>query len=124
MSFAEIFKNITKDHGYANRYGGDEFVIVITDSSEEEGVEAAKSIYAKLDETDGFAERLREKMGNDFTIPPERRVSCSIGIATAEEFTMDAINAAMKRADDALYYVKKTTKRNYKVWTPELSESR
>lgn len=124
VSFAEIFKNITKDHGYANRYGGDEFVIVITDSSEEEGVEAAKSIYAKLDETDGFADRLREKMGPDFKIDPERRVSCSIGIATAEEFTMDAINAAMKRADDALYYVKKTTKRNYKVWTPELSESR
>ncbi|MBQ1553874.1 MAG: diguanylate cyclase, partial [Clostridia bacterium] len=83
-----------------------------------------KMIYAKLDETDGFADKLREKMGPDFTIEPERRVSCSIGIATADEFTMDSINQAMKRADDALYSVKKTTKRNYRVWTPELSESR
>lgn len=123
-SFADIFKSITKDRGYANRYGGDEFVIVITDSSVEEGVAAAKMIYDKLDETDGFADKLREKMGPDFTIEPERRVSCSIGIATADEFTMDSINLAMKHADDALYYVKKTTKRNYKVWTPELSESR
>lgn len=123
-SFADIFKSITKDRGYANRYGGDEFVIVITNSSIEEGVEAAKMIYAKLDETDGFADKLREKMGPDFTIEPERRVSCSIGIATADEFTMDSINQAMKRADDALYSVKKTTKRNYRVWTPELSESR
>lgn len=124
VSFADIFKQITKNRGYAIRYGGDEFVIVITDSSEEEGVQIAKSIYAKLDETDGFADKLKEKMGSDFVIPPERRVSCSIGIATADEFTVDKINEAMKHADDALYVVKKTTKRNYKVWTPDISGSR
>ncbi len=124
VSFAEIFKQITQNRGYAIRYGGDEFVIVITDSSEEEGVRIAKSIYAKLDETNGFAERLKQKMGSDFVIPPEKRVSCSIGIATADEFTVDKINEAMKHADDALYVIKKTTKRNYKVWTPDISSSR
>ena len=30
----------------------------------------------------------------------------------------------MKQADDALYVVKKTTKRNYKVWTPDMGQSR
>ena len=124
VSFAEIFKQITYNRGYAIRYGGDEFVIIVTESSEEEGVAIAKSIYAKLDETDGFADKLKEKMGLDFTIPPEKRVSCSIGIATADEFTTDKINEAMKHADDALYVVKKTTKRNYKVWTPDISSSR
>lgn len=124
VSFADIFKQITMNRGYAIRYGGDEFVIIITNSSEAEGVEIAKSIYAKLDETDGFADKLKEKMGSDFVIEPEKRVSCSIGIATADEFTTDKINEAMKHADDALYVVKKTTKRNYKVWTPDLSTSR
>ena len=122
--FAEIFKQITKDKGYAIRFGGDEFVIVLPDSSEEEGVEIAKSIYAKLDETDGFAEKLKEKMGKDFKIDPKNRVSCSIGISTASVFSQEAIDEAMKHADDALYVVKKTTKRNYRVWKPDSESAR
>ena len=124
VSFANIFKQITKDKGYAIRYGGDEFVIVLPDSSEEEGVEIAKSIYARLDETDGFAEKLKEKMGRDFKIDPNNRVSCSIGISTASVFSPEAIEEAMKQADDALYVVKKTTKRNYRVWKPDSQDSR
>ena len=124
VSFAEIFKQITKDKGYAIRYGGDEFVIVLTESSEEEGVEVAKSIYRRLDETDGFAERLKQKMGKDFKIDPKNRVSCSIGISTANVFSKEAIDEAMKQADDALYVVKKTTKRNYRVWKPDADNSR
>lgn len=124
VSFANIFKQITKDKGYAIRFGGDEFVIVLPDSSEEEGVEIAKSIYAKLDETDGFAEKLKEKMGKDFKIDPKNRVSCSIGISTASVFSQEAIDEAMKHADDALYVVKKTTKRNYRVWKPDSESAR
>lgn len=124
VSFANIFKEITKNRGYAIRYGGDEFVIVITDSSEDEGISIAKSIYELLDKTDGFADKLKEKMGSDFKIDPKNRVSCSIGIATAQGFSEDSINTAMKHADDALYVVKKTTKHNYNVWSPDSSSSR
>lgn len=124
VSFADIFKQITQNRGYAIRYGGDEFVIVITDSNEEEGVQIAQSIYALLDQTDGFADKLKEKMGSDFVIDPKNRVSCSIGIASTNTFSVDGINEAMKHADDALYVVKKTTKHNYKVWEPGMTSSR
>ena len=97
---------------------------MLTESSEEEGVEVAKSIYRRLDETDGFAERLKQKMGKDFKIDPKNRVSCSIGISTANVFSKEAIDEAMKQADDALYVVKKTTKRNYRVWKPDADNSR
>ncbi len=124
VAFADMFKQITKDRGYAIRYGGDEFVIVITDSSEAEGVSIAKSIYKMLDETDGFADKLKDKMGSDFKIDPKNRVSCSIGIATTDRFSLESINEAMKHADDALYVVKKTTKHNYKVWSPDSTSLR
>ncbi len=119
VSFSKLFKKIVGDTGYSVRYGGDEFLVILPNATEEEGVETAKSIYQKLDETNGFEDAIKSKMGHDFVVPKNRRVNCSIGIATSKIASMTAVTEALKNADSALYVVKKSTKGAYRVYQGE-----
>ena len=75
-----------------------------------EGEKVAQAIYKKLDDSNGFEGEIKSKMGHDFEVPKNRRVNCSIGIATSQEASMAAVSEALKCADSALYVVKKSTK--------------
>ncbi len=116
VSFSKLFKSLVNDKGYSVRYGGDEFLVVLPNATEDSGVDLALSIYKKLDETNGFEDEIKAKMGHDFNIEKKNRVSCSIGIATSKSSNMASITETLKNADSALYVVKKSTKRNYRVW--------
>lgn len=116
VSFSRLFESLVNDKGYSVRYGGDEFLVVLPNATEDAGVDVALSIYKKLDETNGFEKEIKAKMGHDFKIAKENRVSCSIGIATSKASNMVSITETLKNADSALYVVKKSTKRNYRVW--------
>ena len=122
VSFSKLFKDIVGETGYSVRYGGDEFLVILPDADESEGVKVAKDIYRKLDETNGFEGEIKSKMGHDFEVPKNRRVNCSIGIATSQEASMAAVTEALKCADSALYVVKKSTKGNYRVYQGESRE--
>ena len=119
VSFSKLFKNIVGDTGYSVRYGGDEFLVILPNATGSTGVEIANSIYKKLDETNGFEGEIKAKMGHNFEVPKNRRVNCSIGIATAKEASMAAVTEALKCADSALYVVKKSTKGAYRVYQGE-----
>lgn len=116
VSFSHLFKSIVGDKGYSVRYGGDEFLVILPNATEDAGVEVALSIYKRLDETNGFEDEIKAKMGHDFKVSKNNRVSCSIGIATSKTSNMNSITETLKNADSALYVVKKSTKRNYRVW--------
>ena len=104
------------------RYGGDEFLVILPDADEKEGERVAKAIYQKLDESNGFEDEIKSKMGHDFEVPKNRRVNCSIGIATSQEASMAAVSEALKCADSALYVVKKSTKGTYRIYQGESRE--
>ena len=122
VSFSRLFKDIVGDSGYSVRYGGDEFLVILPDADEKEGERVAKAIYQKLDESNGFEDAIKAKMGHDFEVPKNRRVNCSIGIATSQEASMTAVSEALKCADSALYVVKKSTKGNYRIYQGESRE--
>lgn len=117
IGFSNIIQNICKDRGYAVRYGGDEFILVLYSNEREEIEEAAKSIYAKLKAHNGFEKEISEKLGKKVSIPPERHVSCSVGISDTvinpQDNPKDNMDETLKRADAMMYYVKKTTKHRY-----------
>lgn len=116
VSFSKLFKSLVGDKGYSVRYGGDEFLVILPNATEDAGVDLALSIYKKLDETNGFEGEIKAKMGRNFNVDKKNRVSCSIGIATSKTSNMASITETLKNADSALYVVKKSTKRNYRVW--------
>ncbi|MGN0342388.1 MAG: diguanylate cyclase [Roseburia sp.] len=115
--YAKLIQGICEARGYAVRYGGDEFILVLYTNDHDEIEEAAKSIYTALDHEKGFAERIAENLGKPVEIPREKYLSCSIGISTTvlsvEDMTKEKIEATLKKADEMMYYVKKTTKHRY-----------
>ena len=114
VTFAEIFKRMTQGKGLAVRYGGDEFIILLYDKTEQDGAEFAEHIYHEI--RDGFVDRIRKKLDKDIYIPDDRKISCSIGIAVFKGGSKDEFETALNRADQMLYYVKRHGKSHYKLF--------
>ena len=117
IEFGKLLKKICGPEGYVVRYGGDEFIVVIPSTDREIVEGAVKRIYEILKEERGFTDKVSEKLGHTVDIPEEKWVSCSIGISgvdlTPDESAREKITATIKRADEMMYYIKKTVKHRY-----------
>jgi diguanylate cyclase (GGDEF)-like protein len=87
---AERIRRVTRRYDIVGRYGGDEFLVVVPDTD--------------FDETRAVAERLWQIVREEpCTVAGEpRRVTVSVGFTCAD----DDVQAAIKRADEALYRAK------------------
>ena len=65
---------------------------------------------------DGVHSDILKRIGIDVTIPQEKLLSCSIGIASYCGHDDATMQQALNKADKGLYYVKRSTKNNYVVW--------
>ena len=112
VRFAQVLKDAVYGTGYAVRYGGDEFVVVMDDKD----VQFAKGVVEEVIErlqADVVA-AIQKRIGTQHIIPENKRLSCSIGIAECE--ACGSITEALNNADKALYHIKRTTKNGYAVW--------
>ncbi len=114
VTFAEIFKRMTQGKGLAVRYGGDEFIILLYDKTEQDGADFALRIYKEIE--DGFVYRISQKLHTDIFIPEDKKISCSIGIAAFKGGSKDELETALNRADQMLYYVKRHGKSQFKLF--------
>lgn len=112
VRFAQVLKNVMYGIGYAVRYGGDEFVVVMDDKD----IQFARGVVEELIDNleKEVVSSIQKKIGLQHTIPENKRLSCSIGIATCEEY--GSITEALNNADKALFYIKRSTKNGYAVW--------
>lgn len=114
VCFAEMFKRMTKGKGLAVRYGGDEFIVLLYDQTETGGAYLAEQIYEEI--SDGLRDQISAKLNKEIDIPDEKKISCSIGIASFRGGSKDAFEQALNRADQMLYYVKRHGKSKYKMY--------
>ena len=115
LRFAQLLARVVSEsNGYAVRYGGDEFVIVINDRDIEYGKKVAKNIFFMLSAE--LNNDIARRIGMDVIIPKEKQLSCSIGIASCYGYDKEQVREALDKADKGLYYVKRNTKNNYVVW--------
>lgn len=98
---AKTLRECTDDIGFAGRYGGDEFIVMVRNAETNNPAQVAQSIIDKLDA--GFDADVGEHLG----------VSVSIGIAVIKDDYNTRVEYLIGKADDAMYSVKKSGKSNY-----------
>lgn len=117
VNFAELFKRMTKGNGLAVRYGGDEFIILLYDKTEHDGELFAEQIYREI--SSGFVDEVSAKLNREISIPDEKKISCSIGIAAFKGGSKYELESALNHADEMLYDVKRNGKSYYKLYRRE-----
>ena len=104
--FADIIRSNIGDFGYAIRYGGDEFVVVIPRKDEAFAENIARGIQRQV------REDAPQKIAVDGL-----ELTSSVGIAEYENVDRSGWESALSRADSALYYVKNSEKGTVARWS-------
>lgn len=117
VCFARVLKDVVKKDGYAVRYGGDEFVIVLNEKDVEYAKSVVQTVFNMMIEK--VNPDVQKRIGKEYIVPKEKYLTCSVGISECTK--SDCIAGALNNADKALYHIKKSTKNGYVVWS-ELEE--
>ena len=113
VRFSHVLKDVVKKSGYAVRYGGDEFVLVLNEKDAQFAKDVVQNIFDMMAQV--VNPDVQKRIGTDRIVPKEKLLTCSVGISECME--SNGIVEALNNADKALYYVKKSTKNNYVVWS-------
>ena len=117
---ASILNSTAKESGFAIRYGGDEFLIVLVNATKEEAMATARLTLDVLLSKNGYVNEISSFLGKQIVIKREKKLSCSIGVATATNVTTEKdLSEILKYADSSLYDVKNTTKNAIKYYDKE-----
>ncbi len=103
VEFANLLKQEVDDRGIVARWGGDEFIIIITDNAHE--------AYE-------IAERIREKVESFKFSPPVGRGKVTVSFGITEYIPGESIDNFVTRADAALYEAKRQGKNRVIIYMP------
>ena len=108
---AEIVRGFLRTGDFAARYGGDEFVLVLSDCDVDEAVDTAERLCARIASTplpDNFGQRTEH-------------ITASIGVAVMKDEFIEA-EELLRRADTALYVSKARGKGQVTLYEVEIDE--
>lgn len=109
---ADVIKSKTGDTGFAGRFGGDEFVLCISDPKMIENLEVL-SMDIIDDLYSGYYSA---------SVDATLNIKASIGIAVSPEHGTDG-RTLIACSDTAMYFVKKNGKANYHIYDPSDEET-
>ncbi len=98
IKISSITKSNIRSTDFFGRWGGEEFIIILPETTKEQATNVAHLLKEKIS-------------NNDFSI--ERKITCSFGISQYEE--TDSADTLLTRADNAMYFVKRNGKNSVKV---------
>ena len=114
---AAILNHSAGEMGFAIRYGGDEFIIVLINSNKEESMAIARMTLDEILSKNGYVSEISSFLGRQVIIKREHMISCSIGVATSTDVnSYDKLAELIQHADTSLYSVKHTTKNAVKFY--------
>jgi diguanylate cyclase (GGDEF)-like protein len=100
---ADVIRHTIRSYDLLGRYGGEEFVLLITD--------------LELAEASNMMERIRENMESTIINYEgvDIQITCSIGLANYIEG--DTLEGSVKKADEALYIAKKSGRNQVRIYS-------
>ncbi len=117
---ANILTESASDRGFAVRYGGDEFLIVLIDSGKDEAMAIAKMTLDVLLGKNGYVNEISSFLGRRVVVKTEKKLSCSIGVSNSDNVkNNDDLTELLKYADSSLYDIKNSTKCAVKYYEKE-----
>ncbi len=103
---------------FVSRYGGDEFVIVLPNTSCKEAKRSGERLYEALHKSSYFVPDLEHLLGRKLKISKDKRLGFSIGIScTTANVDVTDIEETLVNADQALYYSKAHGKGIISIWS-------
>jgi diguanylate cyclase (GGDEF)-like protein len=114
--FANLLQEKCRKTDSVFRFGGDEFVIFLSRTSEEGAkVFAQRLVLQMVDFNIALQASLTELLAREVSIPTEKQLTCSMGIAVHDGGGID-IEQLIKLADKALLQAKALGKNRYALW--------
>ena len=112
---ADILKKVSRKEGFATRFGGDEFLVVLMNAKREVAEKTAQQIMKKIEEAQSFLPKIEAFLGQKVEVPENKKVTCSMGIVLRKDIReKQEFSEIIKEADQALYSIKRSTKNDYR----------
>ena len=114
--FAELLQGTLRKSDTAARYGGDEFLILLPNTTETSALNLAQRILGKVEATKGFAKEIAQLLGRKIVLPRKHYLGCSIGLTSYNIASSQTGTDLLAAADQALYEAKSAGKHCVKIW--------
>jgi two-component system cell cycle response regulator len=106
VRFSQIIKSCLRANDSAYRYGGEEFTVILPETSGEEAKTVAQRIRATLE-------------AENFTPEPDRMATITISIGVTQCFPKEELSSFIRRADKAMYLSKQNGRNRVSVLLAE-----
>jgi diguanylate cyclase (GGDEF)-like protein len=117
QSVAQNCANNLRIHDVIGRYGGEEFVILLPETSAASPINPTNDISADIEPAKVVAERLRSVVENTFIHTERGEISISISLGIAEKQPqIDRIEQLIDFADQALLQAKRSGRNRVAIW--------
>jgi diguanylate cyclase (GGDEF)-like protein len=111
IKMSHVFEKVCGDNGFVSRYGGDEFIILLTTNDKKIVKKITENIYKELRLNNYFTKEIENTLKTEVSIGLDSQITCSIGIVISNDIlSEDDFNILLKKADTILYDIKKTKK--------------
>lgn len=116
--FARLLKSVYRKVDFVSRFGGDEFVVVLPNTTCLEARHAAERLQKALEKARHFIPDLETLLDKKIIIKPKYLLGFSMGICSnSDTDDMTDMETAMINADHALYYSKQHNKGGVSIWS-------
>ncbi len=116
--FSELLKKIYRRVDFVSRFGGDEFVVLLPNTTDEEALRASERLREGLEKENYFIPALEKRFGVKLDVTKEHYLNFSAGICS--NFVVDDktdMNLVMQNADKALFAAKNSGRSRTVLWT-------